>query len=54
VASGRLKPSGKHYDECATSLPPELDTHVFNAPDKTAKDALAAVVPELNAQLAGN
>jgi len=54
LSYAKLKPSFKGYDEFSTTLQNELDTHVFNAPDKTAKDALAAVVPELNAQLAGN
>ncbi len=54
LSYAKLKPSFKGYDEFSTTLQNELDTHVFNAADKTAKDALAAVVPELNAQLAGN
>jgi multiple sugar transport system substrate-binding protein len=49
----KLKPSFKGYDEFATTLQNELDTNVFNAPNKTAKEALATVVPELNALLAG-
>ena len=48
----KLKPSFKGYDEFTTTLQNELDTHVFNAPDKTAKDALASVVPALNDILA--
>jgi multiple sugar transport system substrate-binding protein len=54
LAYAKLKPSFKGYDEFSTKLQDELDTNVFNAPNKTAKDALAAVVPELNALLAGN
>jgi multiple sugar transport system substrate-binding protein len=53
LAYAKLKPSFKGYDEFATTLQEELDTNVFNAPNKTAKDALAAVVPKLNALLAG-
>ncbi len=50
----KLKPSFKGYDEFTTTLQEELDTNVFNAPNKTAKDALATVVPKLNELLAGN
>ena len=53
LAYAKLKPSFKGYDEFSTTLQTELDTNVFNAPNKTAKDALAAVVPALNALLAG-
>jgi multiple sugar transport system substrate-binding protein len=50
----KLKPSFKGYDEFATTLQEELDTNVFNAANKTAKDALATVVPKLDELLAGN
>ena len=53
LAYAKLKPSFKGYDEFTTTLQEELDTNVFNAPNKTAKDALASVVPELDALLAG-
>ena len=53
LAYAKLKPSFKGYDEFTTTLQEELDTNVFNAPNKTAKDALASVVPALNALLAG-
>jgi multiple sugar transport system substrate-binding protein len=53
LAYAKLKPSFKGYDEFTTTLQGELDTNVFNAPNKTAKDALASVVPQLNALLAG-
>ena len=53
LAYAKLKPSFKGYDEFATTLQEELDTNVFNAPNKTAKDALASVIPALNALLAG-
>ena len=36
----KLKPSFKGYDEFTTTLQEELDTNVFNAANKTAKDAL--------------
>jgi hypothetical protein len=48
-----LKPSFKGYDEFTTTLQEELDTNVFNAANKTAKDALSTVVPQLNSILAG-
>jgi multiple sugar transport system substrate-binding protein len=49
----RLKPSFKGYNEFSTLLQAELDMNVFNAPTKTAKQALADVVPQLDALLAG-
>jgi multiple sugar transport system substrate-binding protein len=49
----KLKPSFRGYDEFATTLQNELDTNVFNAPNKTAKEALDTVVPQLDALLAG-
>ena len=48
----KLKPSFKGYDEFTTTLQNELDTNVFNAANKTAKEALATVVPQLNDILA--
>ncbi|HKF86264.1 MAG TPA: sugar ABC transporter substrate-binding protein [Candidatus Limnocylindrales bacterium] len=50
----KLKPSFKGYEEFTTTLQNELDTNVFDVPNKTAKEALAAVVPELNALLASS
>ncbi len=52
LSYAKLKPSFKGYDEFTTTLQNELDTNVFNAANKTAKDALASVVPQLNALLA--
>ena len=52
LAYAKLKPSFKGYDEFTTTLQEELDTNVFAAPNKTAKDALASVVPALDAVLA--
>ncbi len=40
LAYAKLKPSFKGYDEFTTMLQEELDTNVFNAANKTAKDAL--------------
>jgi multiple sugar transport system substrate-binding protein len=53
LSYARLKPSFKGYNEFSTLLQAELDMNVFNAPNKTAKQALADVVPKLDALLAG-
>lgn len=52
LAYAHLKPSFKGYEEFATMLQEELDANVFLAPKKTAKEALASVLPKLNALLA--
>jgi multiple sugar transport system substrate-binding protein len=52
LSYAKLKPSFKGYDEFTTTLQNELDTNVFNAANKTAKEALASVVPALNDILA--
>jgi multiple sugar transport system substrate-binding protein len=54
LAYARLKPSFKGYDEFTTTLQGELDPNVFEAAKKTATQALADVVPELNTQLGGH
>jgi multiple sugar transport system substrate-binding protein len=48
-----LKPSFVGYNEFTTILQGELDVNVFNEPNKTAAQALADVVPQLDAVLAG-
>ncbi|MFL5756180.1 MAG: ABC transporter substrate-binding protein [Chloroflexota bacterium] len=48
----RLKPSFKGYNEFTTVLQGELDENVFNAPKKTAKEALGEIAPQLDALLA--
>jgi multiple sugar transport system substrate-binding protein len=53
LAYAKLKPSFKGYNEFAEALQGELDENVFNAPNKTAADALAAVNDKLNDLLAG-
>jgi multiple sugar transport system substrate-binding protein len=53
LAFAHLKPSFTGYNEFSTVLQEELDTNVFNAPNKTAKEAIDAVLPKLNAILAG-
>ena len=52
LAYANLKPSFRGYNEFTTILQGELDTNVFNAPNKTAAEALAEVVPQLDAVLA--
>jgi len=47
-----IKPSFKGYNEWTTALQTELDTNVFRDANKTAKQALPDVVPQLNEILA--
>jgi multiple sugar transport system substrate-binding protein len=54
LAYGHLKPSFKGYNDFNTTLQTELDENVFNAANKTAKDAIAAVNAQLNQILADN
>jgi len=49
----KLKPSFAGYNEFTTMLQGELDVNVFNEPNKTAAQALADIVPQLDAFLAG-
>ena len=53
LAYAKLKPSFKGYNEFTTLLQGELDENVFTAANKTAKQALADIVPQLDALLAG-
>ncbi|OGO59323.1 MAG: hypothetical protein A2V85_09060 [Chloroflexi bacterium RBG_16_72_14] len=53
LAFAHLKPAFVGYNEFATILQTELDENVFNAPNKTAADAIASVNEELNGILAG-
>jgi multiple sugar transport system substrate-binding protein len=53
LSYARLKPSFRGFDEFTTTLQGELDTNVFNEPNKTAAQALADIVPQLDALLAG-
>jgi multiple sugar transport system substrate-binding protein len=52
LAYAKLKPSFKGYNEFTEALQGELDEQVFNAPNKTAAEALASVNDELNGILA--
>ncbi len=54
LAYGHLKPSFAGYEEFNTVLQGELDENVFNAPNKTAADAISAVNDELNKILTAN
>lgn len=49
-----LKPSFRGYTEWTTRLQEELDANMFNAPNKTAREAIDSVLPELDAILAQN
>ena len=49
LAYAKPKPSFAGYDEYTTILQAELDENVFNAPNKTAKEALDTVAPQLDA-----
>jgi ABC-type sugar transport system, periplasmic component len=52
LAYARLKPSFPGYTEFNTMLQGELDTNVFQAPNKTAQQALSDITPKLNEFLA--
>ena len=47
-----IKPSFKGYNKWTTALQTELDTNVFTDPNKTAKQALTDVLPQLDEILA--
>jgi multiple sugar transport system substrate-binding protein len=53
IAYARIKPSFKGYNDWTTALQNELDTNVFTTPNKTAKQALADILPQLDEILAG-
>jgi multiple sugar transport system substrate-binding protein len=52
IAYARIKPSFKGYNDWTTALQTELDANVFTEPKKTAKQALADVLPALDEILA--
>jgi multiple sugar transport system substrate-binding protein len=54
LAYAHLKPSFAGYEEFVSILQGELDENVFNAPNKTAADAIAAVNAQLNEILQAN
>ena len=53
IAYAHIKPSFKGYNDWTTTLQTELDANVFHAPNKTAKQALADILPQLDEILAG-
>jgi multiple sugar transport system substrate-binding protein len=52
IAYAHLKPSFKGYNDWTTALQTEIDANVFTEPKKTAKQALADVLPALDEILA--
>ena len=52
LAYAKAKPSFAGYEEYTGILQTELDENVFNANNKTAKEAVDTVAPELDALLA--
>lgn len=54
LSYAHLKPSFAGYEEFVSVLQGELDENVFNAPNKTAADAIAAVNAKLNEILQAN
>ena len=52
IAYAHLKPSFKGFNDWTTALQTELDANVFHAPNKTAKQGLADVLPQLDQILA--
>ncbi len=53
IAYAKIKPSFKGYDEFTTELQNELNDNVFNAPNKTVRQAIDELLPKLNEILAG-
>jgi multiple sugar transport system substrate-binding protein len=53
IAYAHIKPSFKGFNDWTTALQTELDANVFTEPKKTAKQALADVLPKLDEILAG-
>jgi multiple sugar transport system substrate-binding protein len=53
LAYAKPKPSFKGYDEYTGILQGELDENVFVTPNKTAKEAIDSVAPQLNALMGG-
>jgi multiple sugar transport system substrate-binding protein len=53
IGYAHLKPSFKGYNDWTTALQTELDANVFNEAKKTAKAAVADVLPQLDEILAG-
>jgi multiple sugar transport system substrate-binding protein len=54
IEFAHLKPSFRGYTEWSTRLQEELDANMFNSPNKTAREAIDSVLPDLDAILAQN
>lgn len=54
IEFAHLKPSFRGYTEWSTMLQEEIDANMFNAPNKTAREAIDSVLPDLDAILAAN
>lgn len=54
IEFAHLKPSFRGYSEWSTVLQGELDANVFNQPNETARQAIDAVLPQLDQILADN
>jgi multiple sugar transport system substrate-binding protein len=52
IAYARIKPSFKGYNDWTTALQTEIDENVFDAANKTAKQAVTDVLPKLDEILA--
>ena len=52
IAYAHIKPSFKGYNDFSLTLQTELDTNVFMEPNKTVREAIDGLLPELNAILA--
>jgi multiple sugar transport system substrate-binding protein len=52
IAYARIKPSFKGYNDWTTALQTELDENVFDAANKSAKQAVTDVLPQLDEILA--
>jgi multiple sugar transport system substrate-binding protein len=54
IEFAHLKPSFRGYSEWTTVLQNEIDVNMFNAPNKTAREAIDTVLPKLDAILAAS
>ena len=54
IEFAHLKPSFRGYTEWSTRLQEEIDANMFNAPNKTAREAIDSVLPDLDAILAAS
>lgn len=52
IGYAHIKPSFRGYNDFTTALQNELDENVFNAPNKTVRQAIDEVLPKLNEILA--